>query len=280
MLVYRPTKKDTWSDRCLFLSDEYIPTKEYNHRSILKNEIVIEYDYDEPNKNDRLTKKVETRLKEDNIQYSKWSSGNKSKHLHFFVDIGSVKNLPLLKKTIMRHYTEGIAVPDMRLATDNHLIRAENGVHEKTGRKKKMSYATPDYPSVNRITEDIWDRYTHNQKISISVRTNNYVSNLENHKAFQFILQSEKFRMAEDGKERAIFMMIHVLKNTMFKDNKEGMVKFLQEWYHYASNGPGNLSDQQIRHKVNWHWKKQYKVGINYLRELLESIGMEEILNE
>jgi len=278
MLVYRPTLKDSWGDRCKFLDSDYIPTKKYNHRSLLNNEIVIEYDNDSKATNIKYTNEVIKRLERDNIHYSKWDSGNKSIHLHFFVDITGIKNLNLFKKTIMRYYTDDIAVPDMRLSTENHLIICEYGVHEKTGVIKSLLYAHKDYPQISRLPQAVYDRYIHSQKISISVRTNNYVAGLENHKAFQFILQSDKFRLADDGRERALFMLIHILKNNKFKDNKEGLTKFLQEWYRYS--GGYKITDEQIKCKVNYHWKRDYMIGINYLRELLESIGKEDLLED
>jgi hypothetical protein len=191
-LVYRPTLNDGWGDRCQFLDTSYIPTKKYNHRSILRNEIVIEFDDEDKATNKRYTDAVCKKLDKDNIHYSKWDSGNKSYHLHFFVDISNAKNLTLLKKTVMRYYTEGIAVCDMRVASDNHLIRAEYGIHEKTGKHKHKLMETRMFPEISRLPQDVWDKYIHNQKISVSVRTQNYVSGLENHKAFQYILQSEK----------------------------------------------------------------------------------------
>ena len=45
MLCYRPTLKNGWGDRCLYLSDEYEPKKKYNHRSVLDKEVVIEFDF-------------------------------------------------------------------------------------------------------------------------------------------------------------------------------------------------------------------------------------------
>ena len=47
IVVYRPTLKSWWGDRCLYKSEEYIPAKQYNHRSILDKEIVIEFDQED-----------------------------------------------------------------------------------------------------------------------------------------------------------------------------------------------------------------------------------------
>ena len=44
LLCYRPTLKSYWGDRCNYLSEDYIQSKAYNHRSILDNEVVIEFD--------------------------------------------------------------------------------------------------------------------------------------------------------------------------------------------------------------------------------------------
>jgi len=276
-LVYRPTLNDHWNDRCKFLSKEYVPTKEYNHRTLLRDEFVIEFDDDSMAKNLRYAQDVATKLKKDNITYTIWYSGNKSYHVHWYIDTSSIKNISLFKRTVIKHYSEGVGgIPDMRLCSENHLIRAEYGIHEKTGKTKKLLTTSGPLLKYSRVPQEVYDKYVHYQKVSLSVRTTNYTANLENHKAFQFILQSEKFRLADDGRERGLFMLIHVLKNGKFKDNKEGLTKFLIEWYKYS--GGYNLSEKQIVGKVNYHWNKKYHIGITYLRDLLESIGREDLL--
>jgi hypothetical protein len=90
---------------------------------------------------------------------------------------------------------------------------------------------------------------------------------------FKYILDAVKFRQSDDGRERALFMLIHCLK-PQYKENKEGLILFLQSWYSYSSGV--KLSAKDIRNKVNYHWNKDYKIGIHYLNNLLESLGIEK----
>ena len=104
MLVYRPTLKSNWACRCLFLSDKYEPNIAYNHRSILSNEIVMEWDDDNEVLNRKYADIVSSRLRKDNLKVAKWRSGNKSIHLHCFVNFKTVGNISLFKKVFMKHY--------------------------------------------------------------------------------------------------------------------------------------------------------------------------------
>ena len=90
LLVYRPTLKSWWGDRCYYLDDDYLQSKPYNHRSVLDNEVVIEFDEEDKTLNRKCADYVCKRLKTDNIGFSKWDSGNKSIHVHCMIDTGEV----------------------------------------------------------------------------------------------------------------------------------------------------------------------------------------------
>ena len=277
MLVYHPTRVSTWSDRCLFGSDEYNMSKAYNHRSILSNEVVIEFDDDSPETNKKYADLVHYNLKQDGFKIAKWRSGNKSVHVHFFVNLGNSRNTNLLKKTIMRYYTKGIAVPDLRLASDNHLIRAEYGVHEKTGEFKSLISKMKGYPEVTDLPEAVWSKYMSDQKKSIRNRFSYDLKALEELPGFKYVVNAEQFRATDDGRERALFMLIHVLK-PRYKERKAEFIKFLQDWYRYSSGR--KLSDWAIKCKVEYHWEKNYSIGVAYLNELLESVGRDDLVQK
>jgi len=272
MLVYRPTLKSWWGDRTLYNSETFIKNKNYNHRSMLNQEIVIEFDDKDYNTNKKCADVVAKRLAKDNISYSKWDSGNKSVHVHTLLSIGKVSNPSLFKKVFMRHYSEGLPLPDLRLASNNHLIRAEYGVHEKTQRKKRLIYRTLDYPFVSIIPQVIWTKYYNEYNRVLKIRTTKEINKLSEHPAIKYILTSEKFRNHDDGRERALFMLIHVLKPN-YVGRKDELVSFLQDWYKYSSGR--KLSDKDIENKVRYHWSRDYSFGVTYLSELLESIGVD-----
>ena len=51
LLVSHLKEDDYWDTRAMYLSKEYQPSLHYNHRSMLDSEIVIEYDFDNPERN-------------------------------------------------------------------------------------------------------------------------------------------------------------------------------------------------------------------------------------
>lgn len=271
MVCYRPTLKSYWGDRTLYKSKNFINNKSYNHRSMLDNEIVIEFDDQSYDLNKKHADIVANRLATDNISYSKWDSGNKSVHVHTLLSIGQVSNPSLFKKVFMRHYSEGLPLPDLRLASNNHLIRAEYGIHEKTQKKKRLIYRTPDYPFISIVPQIIWTKYTNEYHRVLKIRTTKEINQLSEHPAIKYILTSEKFRNHSDGRERSLFMLIHILKPS-YIGRKDELIKFLQDWYKYSSGI--QLSDKQIEGKVKYHWTKTYNFGRTYLSELLESIGL------
>ena len=277
MLVYRPTLKSNWACRCLFLDDKYESHIPYNHRSILLNEIVFEWDDDNISLNRKYADIVSSRLRKDGITTAKWLSGNKSTHLHCFVNLCGVKNIPLFKKTFIRYYCKSIPLPDLRLCASNHLIRAEHGVHEKTGDKKTLISKSSLYPVFIIPLSIIFENYVKTSIANMKRKVTRDLTEVQALKGFKYILTSHEFREAEDGRERALFMLIHILKG-QYVGEKEKFLKFLQEWYRYS--GGYKLTEQQIQNKLNYHWKKDYNIGETYLNELLESLGKEDMIEK
>ena len=276
VLVYHPTEKSTWRDRTQYLDPQtYHPRKPYNHRTILRNEVVIEHDLDTYEENKEVADKICGRLNQDKIKYAKWSSANKSVHIHVLLDIDNIKNVSLFKRKFVQYYTKGLPTPDLRLCSENHLIRAEYGVHEATGEKKRLLTKHPDYPCLSKPRKEIFELYKESYNTVLKRKTTQNVNELTDTPALKFILTSEQFRAHDDGRERALFMLIHVLK-PKYRDDKEGLISFLQDWYKYS--GGRKLDKNQIRNKVNYHWNREYSFGKRYLNDLLESIGRSDLL--
>jgi hypothetical protein len=293
MLVHRETRTCSWANRALFLSEEYNPITPYNHRSILYNEVVIEYDYEDKELNEKLATLVTDRLRDDKIKYSKWFSGGKSYHVHILVNPNKCRNISLLKNVICRYYgtfyknpedgkiykekkseTFIKIIPDIRLCAENHLIRAEYGAHEGTGNLKTLVSKSPGYPEVCEITEDVWKEYIKQQSTVIMRRVSTDVNKITDLPGFKYIATSHLFREAEDGRERAMFILIHSLKDD-YRDDKVGFIRYIQDWYKYS--GGYKITDNQIKHKVCYHWDKSYSLN-KFLNDLLESIGREDLI--
>jgi len=271
VLCYRPSLEKGWNDRCLYEDEDYDEYKAYNHRSILDNEIVIEFDDDNVSLNKELAEKVTDRLRSDKIAYSLWASGNKSFHCHFIIDMKQCLNKPLLKRVIMRHYTRGFSIlPDMVLA-GNHLVRAEFGIHEKTGVTKHKLKESTGYPKASELKEEIWTKYAEEQTSSVKRRLSSSLTDLSTHPTIRYLLNTAKFNeQVKDGHERTLFMLIHVLK-PKYK-TKEDLAKFLIEWYRYSSGT--QMKDYEIRSKVNYHFNRNYTITENVIFNLAKDLGI------
>lgn len=267
-LCYRPTTKDSWGDRCIYLSEKYSPYKQYNHRSVLDCEVVIEYDTDDMKANRKYVDIIANRLSKDDISWAKHHSGNKSTHLHCLLDTKNATNISLLKNAFMREYSEGLPLPDMRL-TGKHLVRAEYGIHEKTGVRKKLISRIKDYVRLNKIPDRVWERYQTMMARIVSWKTSRNLTDLANSDEVKLILDTVRFKEFRDGRERALFMLIHLLKEK-YKEKRD-MVAYLQEWYRYS--GGHKLSDRDVENKVGYHWNRNYSIGPTYIATFLEELG-------
>ena len=271
LLVCRPTEKTWWGDRCLYLGDGFDQNKQYNHRSILRNEVVIEFDDKNPVVNDVEAKKVSRALKKDRIAHSLWDSGNKSVHCSFFIETRQAGKISLLKKAVMNHYTRNCSIkPDKQLAGDSSLIRMEWGLNEKSGRIKRLIFKTNNHLRTNPLPNSVWMEYV---KLRTTTTRRNISTNLDECTCVKYINNSVEFRKNEDGRERALFILIHSLKG---KYNKENLIETLTTWYKYS--GGFKIDDEGIRRKVNYHYNRDYGT-FNMIKDLMEELGQTEIFN-
>jgi len=276
VVVYRPEHKSNWGDRCLFLDEDFNPTKPYNHRTILINEVVIEFDDKDANLNRKHAEIVETRLKRDGFKTSKWFSGNKSFHIHTFINVAEAQNVSLLKSVFMRHYADGLPNPDLKLTSANHLIRAEYGIHEKTGHAKRLLKEDKLYPMLRDVIHPVWAKYMREQTASMKQRFTKTINALDQHPLVKGLLDPETFRnVADDGRERLLFVFIHVLKDKYKQDGKgkKDLSAYLCEWYTYS--GGRKLDDSDIYRKVSYHWNRSYDINEPYLARICQEVGID-----
>jgi hypothetical protein len=276
----------------MYLDSKYSPKVSYNHRSVLDCEIVIEYDLPNADLNARLCAKVIERLNADNIDYMLWSSGNKSSHCHFLFKKPQVMNLGLLKTVIMKHYGEFFydeknnmifnsrehapqdaqrILPDLRLAS-SHLIRAEFGIHEKSQKHKELLKFSKRSPCLSILPQKIWDAYEQAQKNSVAIRIGQQTKDLFKSDVVKMLMDTVQFKEnMDDGRERIMFAMIHVLK-PQYKD-VDTLADFLYEWYTYSSNQAPQMSYQDVLNKVKYHWSRNYHITEPFLKRLIEEIS-------
>mgnify|MGYP007100043620 CR=1 FL=1 len=262
-LVYRPIGAG-WTDRVRYQSDEFEPSKPYNHRSIFDNEVV--WDFDDDNKANNAEKSAELFIHTP-IVCAWWGSGNKGYHVHSFWDFGGVSNVALMKRCILEYYKPEGAKIDMQL-TGAHLIRAEFGLNEKSGNHKTLISKTWNFGKVlNVIPEQVWANYNHKIRQQIS-RVHNKGS-IAAHPDVQYFIKTHEFGPKSDGHERALWMLCQVLKG-QWKEDKEGFIKHMQDWY--KASGGKSMSDAEVRRKVIYHWNKDYTVSISDFTHLREDI--------
>lgn len=273
LLVAHPNEQSSWGDRCYYLDEDYDHNVHYNHRAILNNEVVLEYDYDDYELNKYLVDTAAKKLTDHKIPWSKWFSGNKSFHLHFFVDIKQAKRPHILKSVILQYYGKDKDYkPDLQLASPSHNIRAEYGIHEKTGNHKVYVSSWGNYPTIAELPNIIWELYVERVHTVLKASITRNTKDLETHPLIQQILNTTEFRKNDDGRERALFVLIHVLKPKY--DSRDKLTSFLQDWYRYS--GGRQLSSWSIKCKVNYHWDRQYTFTETFLNNLAYELGLEK----
>jgi len=272
LLCYRIANSgqgSSWSDRCNYREDNYSATKAYNHRMTLDKEVVIEFDEPNPEDNLKVAEEVIKRFRKDGINYSMWFSGSKSYHVHAFFDLKEARNTRLLKSVIMRYYCRELSFkPDLQMA-GKHLIRAEYGINEKTGKYKERIRQSSGYPKINNIRNEVWDKYHKEMKWLMKASMSRTVNDLSESTHIKQLLDTTYFNdYLKDGRTRIIFVLANVLKG---KYEKRQLVELLQKWYHYTSGS--KLTDGQIAYQVYSAYKTDKSPGITYILQLIKEIS-------
>lgn len=268
LLVYHPSENSYWNDRVLYLGENYSNHKRYNHRTVLKCEVVFEYDIKDKNTlNEGYANIIYQRLINDGLKPSMWFSGGKSFHIHVLLDIVEYENLYRLKQEFMKYYTKGLPSPDLQVCADNHLIRAEGGIHEKTMNYKMLVKEHPEYPSLSKVKQEIFDVYEEKLAYLDSLPPMD-LSYLEQTEEVKMIMNAEEFKKYNDGRDRAMVLLIHILKDKLEKPQVE---EYLCDWY--KRTGGYKLDRKGIRAKIDSNWAKNYSYSMNYVNNLLVEIG-------
>jgi hypothetical protein len=266
VLVHRP-EGGSWAGRVNYKSEQYDKNTPYNHRSVFDNEVVFDFDDDDLQKNEAHALLLCYRLKQDNVGYTLWWSGNKGHHVHTLWCFDNETNVPLMKRLIMKHYVKsGDGKIDLQLAGP-HMIRAECALNEKSGNNKtlldKSNFLQPGV-----VPPEVRNDYNHQLRNRISRVYNN--GSIASHPDVQYFIKTHEFGAKSDGHERALWMLCQVLKN-QWKDDKQGFIKHMQEWY--RASGGSKLSDFDVMKKVSYHWNRDYRVTTQSFIYLREEIG-------
>jgi hypothetical protein len=275
LLVQHLNPDSYWNTRCFFLDEFYNAHPKYlwNHRCILNNELVLEYDTDDTEMNHKLALFARRNLDKDGIKSSMWFSGNKSYHVHFFMDCKNPTKLGTLKRVLLKYYgtihLDKDYLPDLAMAS-SHNIRLEYGIHEKTQKTKTLRYQDKGYFTLGHIKDELWSIYNQEVRKELSNEVQYRGIDLSENPKVKLILDTANFRKNDDGRERALFLLIHILKS---KYNEEDLTRFLQTWYRYS--GGTKLSEVDIQRKIKYHYNRRYIITYTSIENLLYEIGLE-----
>lgn len=264
-LVIIPWKYTTTSER---------EDKSYNHRDILPGEIVWECDSPEllDNVVDGLI--IFNKLLNDGIIAQAWLSGNKSLHVSTFFNTDGVGDLLLFRRCVFEHYAGDINVD--RALLGHHLIRAEYGVHEKTGKHKGLLVGPP-VPIINELPDFLWKRYEQELFIrSIKEQKKQYKRqyNHYTHKAPRCVsqLESEEYFNKGDGMNRGLFIMADIYAKYC-ETPEEGMGR-LKAWNNKLKKP---FRESYLKYHFNKATTSVRHVGCPYIHELLRELGLSPV---
>lgn len=272
LLCYRPNNEgegSSWKDRCLFRGEVYSDRKAYNHRGVLECEVVIEFDNDSPELNAELAAKVTKQMQNEGVSYARWFSGSKSEHVHVLFDLKEAHRKDTLRKAIIKYYTKNLEFkPDIAMGNNNHLIRAEYGVNEKTGKHKRLLGRSARYPVLNTIPSGAWDIYIKDCQRMLRAEMTKTVNEVSESELIKKLLDTTYFNdNIKDGRSRIIFVLANVLCG---KYEKKELIDLLINWYRYT--GGRKLRYGQIAYVVHKAYREPYNIGAGYLQSLMDEL--------
>ena len=260
-VVYHPHERISWGrNRKIY---DGVFDMEYNHRSILTDEVVFDFDDESKKKNEDNANEVCKRLESRGVKYSLWSSGNKGFHIHtMWFKLHTLSNISSMKKVILQHFAGDFKI-DYQLAT-KHLIRAEGGLNEKdlVHLKTKKLIKEDEGLVPNMISPYLMKLYADKMKedaVRMIAKSND--SEVDN-KKLKRVLNGEI--KVQDGREKILFFAIHQLKKS---HEFEEVCSVLCSWYRYS--GGCKMSNSQIKQKVKYHWNKDYSFKKDFLDEFI-----------
>lgn len=267
-VVYRPNPKVGWG-RNRKIYDGKCDLK-YNHRTILDNEVVFDFDSDKKEENLENSWIVCERLSEDNIYFTVWDTGSKGIHIHcLFNGLTEYKDLSTIKRTILKYYAYGMNI-DYQLST-KHLIRMEYGINDKVWANNKQPLSD---------TSIVWNNIPEIIIIEYKKELNKYLERRlltpvdVDEQIIKDFLEG-KFEVT-DGREKFLFFLINMLKN---KIPENDLGDRLISWYKYS--GGSKLSEQEIRRKIRYHINSgiTYSFGMNFFNKLLDDYNVVKKIN-
>jgi len=271
------------------------------HRSMMPNEIVIESDYPEYINNFEASKIVGKILEGKGFIPHYYYSGNKSIHIHIFLDwdcmfgIDAWKDVKKFKQDfiiwlrtkMINCWDTKVREFDKDLIKATHLIRCELSKNKK-GFKTFLGYTHNDlsfipyvcnednriYPRLGKIiksnphciNELLNDYFTDKAKVKpVPTSYFNPADCPDEVRHAVGRLLSDDFREMTDGKNRAMFIIVSELRRVMGDDEARPLVN---DWNVRMGN---KIKQSEIDYRFT---KKAYTLSNKYINDFMEEIGM------
>lgn len=267
------------------------------HRSMMNNEIVIESDYPEYIDNFEAAKIVGKILEGKGFTPHYYYSGNKSIHIHIFLDwvtffeIEDRKEfIEWLRAEMISCFGTNIRQFDKDLIKATHLIRCELSKNKK-GYKTFLGYTHKDlsfipyicnednriYPRLGKIklsaphcAWDLIEDFQQHKKKSKPTAVSRFNSDDcpdEIRKSVGRLL-SDDFKKVGDGLSRAMFIIVSELRRVAGDDKAKAMVN---DW-NLRMGSPIKQSEIDYRFTKN-----TYTLSNQYINEFLKELGMNKV---
>lgn len=272
------------------------------HRSLFPNEIVIESDYPTYEENYDASKIIGAILEHKGFIPHYYYSGNKSIHIHVFLDwvtFFQIENkkefIEWLRTKMISCWGIGAREFDTDLIKASHLIRAELSKNKK-GFKTFLGYTRKDigpvpilcneenriYPRLAEVrlsspecTPDIIEEFKEfnesKARIKNIQRKNRPLRRFDSKSGRKDIrncvkaILSDDFKKANDGFKRGMFILVNEVRN-VFMDTQAKVI--VDDWNLRMGN-PVKQADIDYRFKT-----KAYTLTCDYIHKFLKELGI------
>lgn len=274
-IAYHYSPKSVWNHHT-YKGTGYDPKLDYNHRTVLASEVVIDFDHPETKENKRLfEEELLPKLQKGLYNFSAYTTGGKGIHVHLlFPEL--LKYDSVARKAIKTLFIKGLCKGfskflDYQLC-GNHLVRLELTNNENTyNKKQKELLLWNDGFDFNSLPGWVLDDYElaveEEKKIVMIPRTDKSIPDCVNY------LLNEDFRSLGDGFKRASFGIASYLLGVGF--DKGDVYNMLLKWDGYVNKQP--FGKEAIKRLVDYHSTNPKHVGVKYIHNLLKELGKGDV---
>jgi len=289
---YKVGKRGDWNKWLLYPSKDYTDFhKDYttpNHRIVFSDEVVIESDLENKKANRMYMDAVMERMNIYDVEGAMYTSGNKSCHIHLWfselndLDVDDRKEMKWLlvkffcKRKVdgrLKGFTQKAKVDKELVYSKRHMIRLENGIHEKTSKTKNYIKGVLPYVD-NRIPPEVWLLWRKRKEEIKNRVIYPYITDGNIPPCVSF-LEQQDFINKGDCRKRALFIITTHYKKTM---NPVQLLDKLKHWNDYVLRRYFN--DFDLKRMVIQHTSPENinkGMSCKYRSEILRELGKLEV---